>query len=322
MPDGLDTCLFTTSGTEANELAWRMATEVTGGDGAIVVEHAYHGSTSGWPTSARTVATGSPACRGRNVRGPDRSRGGAARTEARRDRRPRRQLDGRGHPPALVLADQGFTSEGILDPPAEFVAGLSGRAPGRRAVPGRRGAGRLRTGRAADVAFPRRVTPDFVTLGKPMGAGYPIGALVTRRAIADRLAGTTSTSRVRGHPRRRPPGRRPRRPRRGRPAHVGAGLVGDYLRGGLRELAGERGRLLGAVRGRGLIAGVDTRGPDGGVPTGGVPRALLDGLTRRGVLAGLTGPDGTVLKIRPPLVWENDHVDVLIDALGNVVAGT
>ena len=72
------------------------------------------------------------------------------------------------------------------------------------------------------------------------------------------------------------------------------------------------------MRGTGLIAGIDTYDASGAVDAA-ASRALLDGLVARGVLAGLTGPGGTVLKIRPPLVWEEQHVDVLLDALGSLV---
>ena len=165
------------------------------------------------------------------------------------------------------------------------------------------------------------LVPDLVTLGKPMGAGYPIGAVITRREIAAALAHDYEYFSTFA----------------GTPAAAAAALavldtleegnlphqaavVGEYLRERLRDLA-NRSPRLGAVRGRGLIAGVDTYDPLG-APDSAASRALLDALTREGVLAGLTGPDGTVLKIRPPLVWENDHVDVLIEALRHVTAGT
>ena len=95
---------------------------------------------------------------------------------------------------------------------------------------------------------------------------------------------------------------------------------GDYLRDRLRDLS-DQSSQLGGVRGRGLIAGVDTYDPSGAVDRAS-SRGFLDGLLREGVLAGLTGPEGNVLKIRPPLVWESEHVDVLIEALRAVLADT
>ena len=192
VPAGLDTCLFTTSGTEANELAWRMATAHTGGNAAVVAEHAYHGSSTWmadlspneWPAGYRpahvaTFAAPRPATGGTD-RATARGRVAAAADELTRA----------GDRPALVLADIGFTSEGILDAPAEFLAGL---------VDGAHRAGALFLADEVQSGFGRSgpqlwrfaaagITPDLVTLGKPMGAGYLIGAVITRREIADSLA--------------------------------------------------------------------------------------------------------------------------------------
>lgn len=191
MPDGLDTVLFTTSGTEANELAWRIATEATGGDGALVVEHAYHGSTrwmadlspSEWPAGHRPtdVATFEAPLPGGDL---------GAEAAAVRVAAGAAYLREHGHRPALLLADSGFTSEGVRDAPASYLRGLVDGAHREGALYladevqigyGRTGPGLWRFREAG-------ITPDLVSLGKPMGAGYPVGALVTRRELADRLA--------------------------------------------------------------------------------------------------------------------------------------
>lgn len=327
MPEPLDTCLFTTSGTEANELAWRMATAYTGGSAAIIAEHAYHGSTrwmadlssNEWPAGYRPAHVATFAAPRSSTGGIDHQAG------AERAGMAAAALADHGDRAALILADLGFTSEGILDAPAEFVTGL---------VDGARGAGALFLADEVQAGYGRvgpafwrfaalGVTPDFVTLGKPMGAGYPIGALITRREIADSLArdyeyfSTFAAT----------------------PAAAAAGLavldvleneripertpaVGDYLRARLRDL-GRRDTRLGDVRGTGLIAGVEITGPPGTQDRAGrraCARALLDALRDRHVLAGLTGPDGTVLKVRPPLVWQAEHADLFVAAVANALA--
>ncbi|MEV6492563.1 aminotransferase class III-fold pyridoxal phosphate-dependent enzyme [Actinoplanes sp. NPDC051633] len=305
MPAGLDTCLFTTSGTEANDLAWRMATAHTGGHAAIIAEHAYHGSSkwmadlssNEWPDGYRPAHVGTFAApRGEVDRATAVARIAAAAG----------QLDR----PALVLADIGFTSEGVLDAPAAFLAGL---------VDGAHQAGALFLADEVQSGFGRSgpamwrfaaagITPDLVTLGKPMGAGYPIGALITRREIADSLARDYEYfSTFAATPAAAAAscavldvletGRIPER----------AALVGEHLRGRLRALAAGSASI-GAVRGFGLIAGVD-------LPDRRIAVSVLDGLVSRGVLAGLTGPGGTVLKIRPPLIWREEHADRFVDAL-------
>jgi 4-aminobutyrate aminotransferase-like enzyme/Ser/Thr protein kinase RdoA (MazF antagonist) len=322
MPPELDTCLFTTSGTEANELAWRLATAYTGGSGTVIGEHAYHGSTkwfadlssNEWPPGYRPAHVATFAAPRAETGGTDRG------TAADRITSADRELRAAGDVPALVLADLGFTSEGVLDTSDAFAQGL---------VDGAHQAGALFLADEVQVGYGRigpplwrfaahGLVPDIVTLGKPMGAGYPIGAVVTRREIADALArdyeyfSTFAATPVAAAAALAvldtlEAGALPRQ----------AAVVGDYLRERLRDLADQTPRL-GAVRGAGLIAGVDTFAASGS-PDAESSRDLLEGLRRNGVLAGLTGPGGTVLKIRPPLVWEHRHVDVLVEALTPLV---
>jgi 4-aminobutyrate aminotransferase-like enzyme len=327
MPGPLDTCLFTTSGTEANELAWRMATACTGGNAAVIAEHAYHGSTkwmadlssNEWPPGYHPDHVATFAAPRRSTGGVDR------RTAAERVAAAAARLADHGDKAALVLADLGFTSEGILDAPADFIAGL---------VDGAHSAGALFLADEVQVGFGRvgpafwrfaaaGVTPDFVALGKPMGAGYPIGALITRREIAESLARDYEYFSTFA----------------GTPAATAASLavldvlenerilertaiVGSHLREKLRELARQDARL-GDVRGTGLIAGIDI----GGQPhshdhadSRALARALLDALRDHHVLAGLTGPEGSVLKVRPPLIWQTDEADLFAAAVAESLA--
>ena len=94
--------------------------------------------------------------------------------------------------------------------------------------------------------------------------------------------------------------------------------VGEELR---EQLAGlrEKHSALGEIRGLGLLAGVDLRAP-AGTDGRAFARDVLDGLAGHGVLAGLTGPRGDVLKIRPPLIWQAQHVDLLVERLDAVLA--
>jgi 4-aminobutyrate aminotransferase-like enzyme/Ser/Thr protein kinase RdoA (MazF antagonist) len=318
MPDEIDTCLFTTSGTEANDLAWRLATAHTGGSGAVIAEHAYHGSSkwmadlspNEWPPGHAPAHVATFAAPRPSTGGTDRETALARVAAATAD------LARRGDATALVLADIGFTSEGILDAPPAFLAGL---------VEGAHAAGALFLADEVQSGFGRSgpqlwrfaaagISPDLVTLGKPMGAGYPIGAVLTRRDIADSLArdyeyfSTFAAT----------------------PAAAAAGCavldvleaerlpeqavrVGEHLRGRLRSLGDETG-MLGEVRGVGLLAGIDLVGP-GGAADRAFAVGVREGLVARGVLAGLTGPGGTVLKVRPPLVWREEHADRFVDAL-------
>jgi 4-aminobutyrate aminotransferase-like enzyme len=151
------------------------------------------------------------------------------------------------------------------------------------------------------------LTPDFVTLGKPMGNGHPVAALITRREIAGQFAQVDEFfSTFAGNP----------------VSCVAALTVLDVIeQTGLVARSGAVGARLKAgltalvpddveVRGQGLMIGVDLSARPGTAP------AMAERLREHGVLVGTTGPGGEVLKIRPPLIWEAEHVGYFLEAFG------
>lgn len=151
------------------------------------------------------------------------------------------------------------------------------------------------------------LTPDFVTLGKPMGNGHPVAALITRREIAERFAAVDEFfSTFAGNP----------------VSCVAALTVLDVIeQTGLVERSGRVGMELFAgleslvpedveVRGQGLMVGVDVSSRPGAATV------MAERLRSHGVLVGTTGPGGDVLKIRPPLIWQTEHVSYFLDAFG------
>jgi len=193
MPAGLDTVVLVTSGSEAVDLAWRLARSYTGAAGTLVGGWAYHGistrthdfSPNDWPVGAFAVddvATFAAPHEDGSVLDRDSARD--------RVRAAVRDLADRGVRPAVLMVDPQFTSEGVLDAPAEFLHGL---------VDGIHEAGGLFLADEVQSGFGRSgpqlwrfalsgITPDIVTLGKPMAAGLPVAAVVTRREIADAFA--------------------------------------------------------------------------------------------------------------------------------------
>ena len=315
MPPGLDTVLFTTSGTEANELAWRLATEATGGTGALIVEHSYHGTTrwmadlssSEWPPGHRPDAVGT-------FRAPIDPGDLGIESTTDQVRAAGRELADRGHRPALLLADSGFTSEGVHDAPATYFQGLlaGAHAEGALYLADEVQIGYGRTGPGLWRFAQSGVVPDLVTLGKPMGAGYPVGAVVTRRELVDRFAERYDYfSTFAATPAAAAAGNAVLDVLEDRQLPERALVTGAHLLGRLRDLAGTTD-VLGDVRGMGLVAGIDVVDR----PTA---RRLLEALVRHGALAGLTGRGGTVLKVRPPLVWDTSHADLFVDSLARAL---
>jgi 4-aminobutyrate aminotransferase-like enzyme len=330
MPAGLDTVLVVNSGSEANDLAWRLATTFTRGRGALVTEHAYHGVTAAiadlspetWRDGARPghVVT-VPAPDG--YRGPIRAGeegwevGYAAFVDDAIG-----ELDRRGMAPAAMFVDAGFTSDGILDPPPGYLqdAVRRWRRSGGLFVADEVQTGFGRCG-SSMWGFQRHgIVPDLVTLGKPMGNGHPVAAVITRAEIVDRFAASTEWFSTFG----------------GNPVASEAALavldvleeerlpahateVGAFLRERLDALM-ERHEAIGDVRSVGLLAGAElVADRKGREPVADVADNVLDRMRERGVLIGSTGRDGNVLKIRPPLVITGDEVELLVDRLDEVL---
>ncbi|HEY7598856.1 MAG TPA: aminotransferase class III-fold pyridoxal phosphate-dependent enzyme, partial [Candidatus Limnocylindrales bacterium] len=335
MPDGLDTVMFVNSGSEANDLAWRLATIATGGDAGLVGEWAYHGvsaaivdfSPSEWPRGERPDGVETfPA--------PDTFRGPYARPGIDGPALARQDLDAavarlaeRGRRPAALFVDSLFTSAGIFTPdPAVVTATLqAARDAGALLVADEVQSGHGRTGDGL-WAFPAwGITPDVVTLGKPMGNGHPIAAVVTRGELADCMAQarTAFFSTFGGNPVACLAALTVLDVIEDEQLVANAAAVGGHLRSALAELAG-RHAALGDVRGRGLMIGVelveDGRGEDGApAPAAALARRARDELRERGVLVGTTRREGNVLKIRPPLCITRDEAASIAGTLDQVL---
>ncbi len=255
MPPGLDTCLFVNSGSEANDVAWRMARSHTGRAGALVMTHAYHGITEAVTALSPALQPTSPAHVERLAAPP-----GAAETAAlaatglaaaagREVERALAALAARRFGLAAFVIDSGLTSNGIYDPPPEWMAPIA------RAV---HAAGGLIIGDEVQYGlgrsgshfwgFSRRgYVPDIVTLGKPVGNGYPLGVVVTRRAILEAFQAQTGFFSTFG----------------GNPVAAAAGLaVLEVLeaRAAHGQCAGDRRVLSGAARRAGAGARLPGRG--------------------------------------------------------------
>jgi 4-aminobutyrate aminotransferase-like enzyme/Ser/Thr protein kinase RdoA (MazF antagonist) len=323
---GFDRVLFVNSGSEANDVAWRIARWATGRQGAIVSSFAYHGITEAttdlspeeWPPgNAPEYVARVPAPDG--YRGPHRrERSGWTEASAAEVASAAARLEEGGTPLAALFMDSLFTSDGVLCPPGAYLleAARAAHDAGGLVVADEVQAGH---GRSGDDLWSFRASgmdPDFVTTGKPMGNGFPVAAVITRSDLVDGFARATGFFSTFG----------------GNPVACAAALavldvidqqglvahaadLGAYLMRGLQELAARR-QVIGDVRGRGLMLGVElVTDRNSREPAPQAARVTVDGLRERGVLIGVTGPDENVLKLRPPLVFEREPADQLLEAL-------
>jgi 4-aminobutyrate aminotransferase-like enzyme len=325
-PSEIEHLVLTCTGSEANDLALRIAKVATGRAGFVVTETAYHGNTAAVTDVSPSSRPGQPLPpHVRTVAAPDvfRAAGGdLGKSFAADVGRAIAALEQSGVGFAGLLVDTIFSSDGIYADPPGFLA------PAVQLVHEKRGlfmadevqSGFGRTG-AALWGFARHgVVPDIVTMGKPMGNGFPMGGVATRAALLDRFAAETKYFNTFG----------------GNPVAAAAGLavldvivdeglsenaqeIGGYLMDGLREI-GNRHIQIGDVRGSGLFIGLElVRDRDTRAPAPEIASQVINRLRDRGILIGAAGPFGNTLKIRPPLCFTKDNADIVVAACDQVL---
>lgn len=306
-PSEIGHVIYTCTGSEANDLAVRISKAVTGGTGFIITDFAYHGTTDvisgmspedGTPLGPGVYAVPAPL-------GPD---GPAEFAERVRTCIARMRAD--NIRPAALLVDTLFSSDGIVADPPGFLAGAVDeiRAAGGLFIADEVQPGFGRTGEHLWGFQRHGLTPDLVTLGKPMGNGHPISALLARPALLAAFARHTRYFNTFG----------------GNSVSCAVALAvldviekerivenahasGAHLRAGLALLV-KRHPSIGEIRGAGLFVGVD-------LPTSADAKRVVNDLRHHGVLVGTTGRDSNILKLRPPLTITTAEVDILLTAL-------
>ena len=324
-PPALANVVMTCSGSEANDLALRIAGSVSGNRGIIVTENAYHGNTAlvtdaspaSWPAGYRpdyvaTVPAPTRAAYGDDVAGGF--------TQSVREAIA--TLKARGHGVSALLFDTIFSSDGVLSHPAGFVEGgiAAVRAEGGLYIADEVQPGFGRLGESFWGFARHGVEPDIVTMGKPMGNGFPVAGLVTRpdflSAYCDRFgyfntfgaspaaaAAAGATLQVLQRDR----------------MQDNALVVGARIREGLEEIAAADPRC-GEVRGIGMFAAIDFCQPGKPLrPDPDLARHVVNALREAKVLAGVTGKFGATLRVRPPLCLTADEADLFLAALRAVL---
>ena len=314
---GLDVVLFVNSGSEANDLAWRIATAATGGSGGLSTVFAYHGISEAI-TALSPEST--PGLRAPHVRAWDPAEASVDAWAAALG-----ELRDAGHPPTAAILDGVLTSDGILelDPTlARELVRLTHEA-GALWIADEVQGGHGRTGTGMWSYQRLGIAPDLVTLGKPMGNGHPVAAVITRRELARRFGATTDFfSTFGGNPVAMAAARAVLDVIEDERILEGAREAGEALRAALRDAAaGDGAGRVREVRGIGLATGVEIVGPADGGPDRAATVEIVNAMRERGVLVGTCGRNGNVVKIRPPLVFGRREADIVADAFAEALAG-
>jgi len=331
-PEKLSACWFVCTGTEANDLATQIARAVTGRQGMVVSEGSYHGnsdlvlklSTSSYPAKDRPAwlaAAEAPD----TYRGPFRAGSEAGGDEALAERYAASLAEAvlglaeRGHQPAAMLVDPSWDDNGLLIPPKSYLARAASivRNAGGLFIADEVQAGYCRLGDTWWGHERYGVVPDIVVLGKPMGGGHPVAAVVSTPEIAAAFGERVDYFNTFG----------------GNPVSAAAALavldvideegllenarqVGRHLERGLAQLAKEHA-VIGNVRGSGLFWGIDlVRDRESRRPVDRVEaKHVVSSICKAGVLMGLMGRHGNVLKMRPPLPFSRENADHALEVI-------
>lgn len=321
-PAELGHVMFTCTGSEANDLAFRIARAHTGGSGFIVTENAYHGVT--FAMAGMSPSLGDGVALGEHVRtiaapDPTQMAGDLGAAFAASVQSAIDDLLRHGIKPAALIVDTIFSSDGVFADPAGFLAPAVARirAAGGVFIADEVQPGFGRTGTHMWGFQRHGLIPDMVSLGKPMGNGYPVAGLVLRPEVIAAFGAKARYFNTFG----------------GNAVAAATAMavldvieeeglqhnahhVGSYFRDGLLDMAKDHD-CLGPLRAAGLFLGQDI--VTDAAPDAAKTSRIVNALRAAHILISATGPRGNVLKIRPPLVFSRDNVDLFLNRLDDVL---
>lgn len=326
VPDAINKAMYMCTGSEANDLAIRIAKAWSGGTGIIVTREAYHGTSELTSGASPALGSGQPlAPTTRLVPPPDRYRVDAPDLGAWWAQEIQKQIDdmaAHGIKFAGLLVDSIFSSDGVLPGPRGFLQPALDvvHANGGIFIADEVQPGFARTGESFWGFGRHGIVPDVVTLGKPMGNGIPVSGLLAKAEVLAAFSDDIPYFNTFG----------------GNPVSMAAAQavlqvireeklqahslnVGEQLRGELARLA-DRHPCVGDVRGAGLFTGFElvsdreTKAPDKALALD-----VIERLRAERVLTSVAGPYGNVLKLRPPLAFQRGDIDWLVGSLDKVL---
>jgi 4-aminobutyrate aminotransferase-like enzyme/Ser/Thr protein kinase RdoA (MazF antagonist) len=327
----LSICAFVNSGSEANDIAWRIACANSGHAGGLTMDYAYHGITEAIDAfSPANSMTGRIAPHIETLIAPDPYRGpyrdpatDLASLYAADADRAIAVLARKGFKPAAFMVDSAFMTNGVLDVMPGYLAQVFAkvRAAGGLCIADEVQSGFGRMGGKMWGHQHHGVTPDIVTIGKPAGNGHPLGVIITRPDIMERFLRQSQFFSTFG----------------GNNVSSAAGFAvldviaqeqlvenaaatGAHFKQGLTRLMAKHD-IIGTVRGHGLALGLElVLDRSSRLPARHQTQRVINLMRDEGVLIGSEGVLGNILKIRPPIVLKPEHADLAVAALDRVLA--
>jgi len=331
LPDPLDTVFLVNSGSEADDLALRLAMATTGRHDVVAVAEAYHGWTYATDAISTSLADNPNALSTRppwvhTVPSPNAYRGEHRGPEASKYAPEAvsiiERLAAQGHPPAAFICEPFYGNAGGMALPDGYLRAVYAavRGAGGLAIADEVQVGYGRTGRWFWAFEQQGVVPDIVCVAKAMGNGQPLGAVITTKAIADAYRNCGYFFSSAG----------------GSPVSCVVGLtvldvierdhlqqnaltVGDHLKARINALA-EEFPIIGTVHGSGLYMGVELVTDCTSLePAVAETAAICERLRELGVIVQPTGDRQNVLKMKPPMCITRESADYFVDMLERVL---
>jgi 4-aminobutyrate aminotransferase-like enzyme/Ser/Thr protein kinase RdoA (MazF antagonist) len=332
LPEPLEVCFFVNSGSEANDLALRLAHTHTGRRDTVVLDGAYHGNSSslidispykfdgrggrGAPPHVHKLAM-PDGFRGK-FRSSDPGYGSSYVAEARQtlDR-----LAADGRPIGAFIAESILSCGGQIVLPPHYLRDMYRivRDAGGVCIADEVQVGFGRVGSHFWAFETQDAVADIVTMGKPIGNGHPLAAVVTTRAIAESFqTGMEYFNTFGGNPVSCAVGLAVLDVIEDEKLQDNAAELGEYLLNGLRVMKRQH-PLIGDVRGRGLFLGFELVKDDELTPAPEQATYLVNRMRDEGVLNSTDGPLNNVIKLKPPMVFTKSNADYFLDKLGTVL---
>ena len=332
LPEPLKVVFFTCSGSEANDLALRLARAATGQRDVIVIDGEYHGNTVAVdeistslldnPSAKQARPWVHPVTRPDSLRGAHAGQPNAGALYAAEAQAAIERVRGEGRGVAAFFTESLLGSSGGIALPEGYLRAVYAhiRAAGGVCIADEVQVGFGRMGTHFWAFETQGVVPDIVTMGKPIGNGHPLSAVVTTPAIADAFRQSATYFNTYG----------------GNPVSCEVGLavldvieqeglqaqaldVGRHFRAGLRELQ-RRHALVGAVYGLGMYMGAElVRDRASWTPASGEAMQVAERMRELGVIVYPTGDHYNILKIKPPLAFTRDNADFFVERLDEVL---
>ncbi len=335
LPPRLKVCYFTNSGSEANDLAIRMARHYTGQKDIIVLDHAYHGASTlaiemspykfdgpgGFPQPSFIHKAENPDGYRGKFRYEDLQAGEKyaesvqqiIKDIAKKDKKPAAFIC----ETLLGVGGQHPLPDGYLKAVYDHV-----RQAGGVCIADEVQVGFGRVGSTFWGFQLQQAHPDIVVMGKPMGNGHPLAAIAVTREIADAFDnGMEYFNTYGGNPVSMAAGKAVMEVIINEELQNNAFQIGNYLLGELKKLQ-EKHEIIGDVRGSGLFLGAElVKDRETREPAPKVLAEVIERMKERGFLLSADGPSHNVLKIKPPIIFSKQNADELVGNLDVVLSG-